>query len=169
MGTIRQVKEKFENAYNSIPDAVAETVQRTSDVLLDLNKDQLLAGRDADGNVLNTGYLQDPYFLTQKMAMSYLRKKIRLDGAHRERISFPGAHLFPEKHVNTPNLIITGAFQDSMFIKTTKDSYSIGATYEDADAISAKYNHRIYGEAPQSKTFYYFNYIRDAILSLFRK
>jgi hypothetical protein len=175
MGTVKQVKEAFEKAYNSIPEAVAMRVQETQDVLLDLNRDQLLQGRDADGKVLKPGYLQDPYFDSEESgrwfhrARSYLKMKIGLEAAHRGRMRFGSVELFPDKNKNTPNLIITGPFQDSMFIRVTKESYTIGSTYKDEDDISAKYKDRVFGIAPKTKWYYYFAYIRQVIEKLYKK
>jgi hypothetical protein len=169
MGTIRQVKERYERAYLAIPGAVAATVARTSDVLLDLNKDQMLQGRDADGNVLTPGYLQDDYFETREQALRYLRMKIMLENVHLGRRRFTGVQLYPDKNSNTPNLIVTGPFHNGMFIRVTQDAYTIDSSYADADDINAKYNNRVYGLAPKSREFYYFGFIRRAILELYKK
>ena len=170
MGTIRSVKERYEKAYAALPEAIFNTVQRTSDVLLDLNRDQLLQGRDADGKVLTPGYLQDDYFKTTESARRYLRKKIVLEEIHRLRMRFStGIQLYPGKNANTPNLIVTGHFHDGFFINITRDAYTISSSYDDADDINRKYNGRVYGLAPKSKQFYYFNYIRPTIKEVYGK
>ena len=179
MCTIKRFVEKYKKAYNELPEAIFNTVQQISDVLLDLNKDQLLQGRDADGNILTPGYLQDDYFPTSKMAQAYLRKKIRLEQIHWARMRFlTGIELYPGKNENTPNLIVTGPFHDGFFIKATKGSfdkldaigeYTIDSSYEDADDINSKYKGRVYGHAPRSKAFIYFTYIRPTIERVYRQ
>jgi hypothetical protein len=173
MGTIREVYERFSAAYAAIPDAVSEVVSRTPDVLLDLNRDQLLQGRDADGELLSPTYMNDPYFNTEESgrwfhnAGGYFKMKRFLENLHRQRMTY--AELYGEKPTDVPNLIITGPFQNSFFIRVSRDSYTIGATYVDADDISAKYKNRVYGLAPKSREFYYFGFIRPAILLLYEK
>jgi hypothetical protein len=167
MGTIRQVYEHFSAAYEAIPDVVSDVVARTPDVILDLNRDQLLQGRDADGNLLSPTYTNDPYFKTREAAGRYAKMKYNWEEAHRQRMSY--AELYGEKPADVPNLIVTGPFQDSMFVQTSMDSYTIDSMYKDADDISAKYKNRVYGLAPKSKEFYYFGFIRPAILSLYKK
>jgi len=170
MGTIKQVKERFEMAYNALPSVIADTVQRTQDVLLDLNRDQLLYGRDADGKALTPGYTQDPYFKTRAAAEAYLKMKQGLEGEHKGLRTFTSVQLYPEKDSNTPNLLVNGRlFFNYFFIRITQESYEIGSTGEAAAKIESKYNNRVYGLAPKSKEFYYFSYIRPAIEALYKK
>jgi hypothetical protein len=173
MGTVRKVWEHYARAYGSIPGTVSSVVARTADVILDLNKDQLLQGRDADGELLSPTYTGDPYFETPeagkfyKNARGYLRMKQLLEAAHRGRIGI--VELYGEKPADVPNLIITGPYHDSMFIRVTGDTFTIDATYEDADDINAKYKGRVYGVAPKSRDYYWFGFVRDAILGLYAK
>jgi hypothetical protein len=167
MGTVRQVYEHFLAAHEAIPDVVSNVVARTSDVILDLNRDQLLQGRDADGKLLSPTYTEDSYFKSREAAGRYSKMKYLQEVAHRRMMVY--AELYGEKPADVPNLIVTGPFHGSFFISTSMDSYTIGATYRDADDISAKYKNRVYGLAPRSKEFYYFSFIRPAILSLYKK
>ena len=170
MGTIKQVCERYKMAYEALPDAISNTVNRTQDVLLDLNRDQLLQGRDADGKVLMPPYMQDPYFKTREAALRYLRMKIALEASHKSLMRyFAGIQTYPEKSKGTPNLIVTGQFHGGFFITVTKSTYTIDSMYKDADDINMKYNGRVYGLAPKSKEFYYFGYIRPAIKEVYGK
>jgi hypothetical protein len=167
MGTIREIKEKYERAYNAIPDVVADRVAQTSDVILDLNKDQLLQGRNADGELLSPTYTNDPYFETPDAADRYFRMKRALEGHHRARMRY--VELYGEKPIDVPNLIVTGPFQDSMFIRTTRTFYVINSMYQDANEINEKYKGRVFGLAPKTREFYYFGFIRRSILELYKK
>lgn len=169
MGTIKQIRDRYAQAYSSLSDVVSETVAKTADVILDLNRDQMLYGRDADGEVFTPGYLQDPFFETKAEAEHYLRMKMFLENVHKGRVRYTGVQLFPDKNANTPNLIVTGPFQNSMFIRTTKDSYTIDSSYVEADEINDKYRGRVYGLAPRSKEFYYTNWLRPAIMRHYKK
>jgi len=159
---INQFRRLSENI-KTIPEVVDRVVAENSDVIISLNKDQILSGRDADGNKLAPNYLQDPYFKSQEAAQSYARYKYSLEDMHNSLI-WNTTPLFPTKDRNTPNLIVTGLFQDHLFITTGKGSYTIGSTYIDADDINRKYKGRVYGLAPVSGRFFYTEYVRQAII-----
>jgi hypothetical protein len=167
MGTVKQVYEKFSAAYRAIPETISNTVDQTQDVLLDINRDQMLQGRDADGNLLAPTYTNDPYFKTPEAAGRYSKMKYILEVVHRNRIR--NAELYGEKPTDVPNLIVTGPFQNNMFIRVTKSSYEIGSTYGDANDINSKYKNRVFGIAPRYKAYYWFNYLRKAIFGLYKK
>lgn len=177
MGTIKGVKEHYENAYNSIGSAVSSVVSSNQDVLLDLNRDQLLYGRDAKGNVLTPGYMEDPYFDKYKdpikAASRYKNRKRALEDDHWEMIRYPGVQFFPDKSDDTPNLIIDGSlFMSYLYVKASGDKYELGSTGQAADDIQKKYEgfgHPVFGLALASKKYFYFGWIRSAILKLYKK
>ena len=76
-------------------------MQEDEELLLSLQKDQLYAGQDANGNGLRPTYQEDPYFKTQAAAQRYSDWKDRLD----QRSHNP---LFAKRPSGTPNLIING-------------------------------------------------------------
>jgi len=166
MGTIKAVMDKYLRAYRSLDSLLPSLVSETSDVILDLNRDQLLQGRDADGNLLYPTYLNDPYFKSYKAAERYSRMKYLLESRHIRRMSFP--LLYGEKPTDVPNLIVRGNFHEGMFIRVSKDSYTIDSSYTEADDINAKYRHRVYGLAPKSVEYYYFGWIRPRILNHYK-
>jgi len=168
MGTIRQVKERYGRAFNALPSAIADTVQQTSGVLLELNRDQLLQGRNADGELISPTYTEDPYFKTREAAGRYAKYKYLMEMQHKARMSF--VELYGEKPTDVPNLLITGTmFFNHFFIKVTKEAYTISSTGEAAPDIERKYNNRLYGLAPLSKEFYYFGFIRPTIKRVYGK
>ena len=167
MGTVKQVYERYRKAYETLPDAISTTVQQTSTVLMDLNRDQLLQGRDAEGNLLSPNYMDDPYFKTREAAGNYSKMKYKKEVEHRNRIAY--IELFGEKPTDVPNLLVTGNwFFNHFFIKVTKDAYEIGSTGIAATDIERKYP-KVYGLAPLSKEFYYFQYIRPTIKRIYGK
>ena len=179
MGTIRQVKEKYERAFNALPDTIANVVQQTSDVLIDLNRDQLLQGRDADGELLKPTYTEDPYFSTEaatrmwprltprERADKYYKMKKDWEATHKARMTY--VELYGQKPDNVPNLLITGNwFFNFFFVNVTKEAYTLGSTGYVADDIKQKYP-RVFGIAPKSAEFYYFSFIRPAIERLYKQ
>jgi hypothetical protein len=176
--TIREYYERFHQFYTTLPEAIAGEVERTQDVLLSLNEDQLLYGRDANGNVLTPGYMDDPYFQKfknpLKAASNYMKMKKKLEDEHWSRIKYGNVQLFPDKSPGTPNLLVNGNwFMNYLFISTDKESYTIGSTGRVSGDIEKKYagyGHPVYGLAPVSAEYYYFGFIRpNAIVKHFNQ
>ena len=151
------------DAIRSVPDVLDKVVSDNKDVLLSLNRDQMLLGRDADGDVLSPSYLQDPYFKTQAAAQSYARMKYALESSHRSLLWTP-VKLYPEKDRNTPNLIVTGLFQNGLFITTGGGSFDINSSYVASGDINRKYKGRVFGIAPKSKEYFYLEFIKPILL-----
>lgn len=148
---------------NSVPEMVDNIVSENKDVLLFLNRDQMLLGRDADGNILSPSYLQDPYFKTPEAAKNYANMKYNLEPVHNSLIS-NNTLLFPAKGRITPNLIVTGLFQDHLYITTGGGKYDIGSTYIDSSDIDRKYKGKVFGLAPQSRNYFWLEYIKPILL-----
>jgi len=151
-----------------IPQTARESANNNQDVLLDLNRDQFLYGRDAEGEVLTPSYSQDPYFETPEAALSYKRKKEAYEAIHKG-MRWNTAVGFPEKDSDTPNLIITGTlFMDYLFINIASDTYEVGSTGIAAPDIERKYG-KIYGLAPLSKEYFWFGFMRPDIMNKIRQ
>ncbi len=156
---------KFETVSKNIStvDTVIERVaEQNKDVILSLNKDQLLFGRNTDGDLLSPSYLDDPYFKTEKQAQWYAGMKYNLERAHAARIHNP--QLFVTKPRNTPNLIVSGAFQGGMLIVIGGNRFEISSTYEDTADIESKYNYKVFGLAEVSHQYFYANYLHEELL-----
>lgn len=158
---IQLVERRLDNI-RTLPGILKWAVSNYSNVLLELPKAQLLYGRDSEGKPLTPGYLDDPYFKSTEHAQWYKSMKIRLEGTHKARIAYnPG---FPEKDSNTPNLIITGEFQDHFYIQSGGDSFTIGSTSLIAPDIENKYGRdNLYRLAPLSKEYFYTHFLYDIL------
>ena len=164
---IRDLIKRYDRIRKKITDidsTIDEVVEKNKDVLLSLNRDQMLLGRDAKGNELFPGYLNDPYFDNSAQAQAYAAMKQRLEAKHNARIENPT--IYPAKNRNTPNLIVTGPFQDNMFIITSPGKFTIGSTYVDSGDIERKYNNEVFGISPGSVMFFYDNYLKPALMRL---
>jgi hypothetical protein len=175
--TIKGYRDKYSKFHTSLPDVIAAEVARTSDVLLDLNRDQMLYGRDAKGEVLTPDYVDDPYFKKFRnpilRAVNYKKMKMALEDTHYGRMRFGHVQLFPDKSEDTPNLVVNGNwFMNLLFINVDKESYTIGSSGIAAADIQTKYaayGHPVFGLAPVSKKYYYFGFIRPVIEANFNK
>lgn len=144
------------------PEVVECQIEEYGDELVDLNRDQMLLGRNADGAVLTPTYLEDPYFPTQEAAQAYASMKYGLELVHKSRLTFPLN--YPDKERNTPNLIVTGDFQNGMFLRTMTDSFLIDSGYDESRDIEQKYNNKVFGLAPLAKEFWWNYRLGIAIL-----
>ena len=168
MGIIQGVNDKIkriqtlQDNISKVPEVINSVVSSKKDVLLSLNRDQMLLGRNSDGEVLGPSYLQDPYFKTPEKAKNYAEMKYKLEGVHNNMITNP--QLFPNKNKDTPNLIVTGPFQDSMFILLGENEYEIGSTYIDTPDIESKYNHKVFGIAPESRAYFYRQWLLPVLI-----
>lgn len=167
IGEIINRLEVLKRRIKLIPDKVSTIAKNNQDVLISLNKDQMLLGRNIDGAKLTPDYLNDPYFKSIEAAKSYAAMKYHLESKHKARIENPT--LYPDKDRNTPNLIVTGPFQDSMFINMRSDSFLIGSSYRDSDDIERKYNNLVFGLSPESKEYFYKTHLHPALKKLLEK
>lgn len=151
------------NGIQSIGKTVNDSVYANSQVVLELNKTQLLSGRDTDGKLFSPGYTSDPFFKTPEAAQKYAEWKAKWQSVHDSLIEQKG--LYPTKPANIPNLIITGLFQDNMFVNVSNDTYTIDSTYRKSKDIESKYNGLVFGLAPPSRLWLYQYYLRSALLN----
>lgn len=167
---IRELIRKFEeiqNGIGNVPAIIDEVVIKEQNVLLSLNKDQMLLGRNVNGDPFSPGYLEDPYFDTPEQAQAYAKRKYALESKHNARIENPT--IYPNKGKDVPNLIVTGPFQDNMFILVENQNFMIGSTYQESRDIEIKYNNLVFGISPESKAFFYRNYLHPALLKLLKR
>lgn len=150
-----------------VGEVIGKTVNDNRDVILSLNKDQMLLGRDAEGKEFLPSYLNDDYFRNPESAMRYAEMKYRLEAEHKMRISHPT--LYPDKGKDTPNLIVTGLFQDGMFIETDRDSFTIDSNYIESAEIEQKYGRLVFGLSPESKAFFYEHYLKRKLINLLKR
>ena len=144
-----------------IYEVAAEVAAREKSVLLALNRDQLLSGRNSEGNLLSPDYLGDTYFKTRKAAAAYAEFKDDLLDGHNSLIRHRG--LYPDKPHNIPNLIISGAFQGGMDILVSGRDYETDSSFRDAGEIKRKYDNKVFGFAPPSVAYFFNEYIRAEV------
>lgn len=156
--------EKVKSKLNKVGETIGDVVEAEKETILSLNKDQMLLGRNADGKEFTPSYLNDDYFTTPEKAIRYAEMKYRLEPEHTIRITNPT--LYPSKGKDTPNLIVTGKFQDGMFIEANKDSFTIDSNYIESQEIENKYGGLVFGLSPESKEFFYKHYLKDKLKRL---
>lgn len=128
----------------------SESVEETKDDLLDMQKAQLLRGKGNDGNDLEPGYLEDPYFKSPESAMRYMEWKKKIS---------PNVG----RNDNAPNLYINGAFHRTVKVKVNTDSWDILSDSEIYNSVDQKYKGKEFGITPENKTAYAFGSFFQAL------
>lgn len=113
---------------------IAEILNSDIDLLEELQKDQLYAGQNADGNSLTPSYYADPFFKNPISAAKYAAYKEKLN----VRLHNP---IFKKKDFETPNLIVTGTLvYDTIFAKVNGvSSFTIDANSPIYGKLMSKY------------------------------
>lgn len=173
-----QLQSKYEyllwwaQKINGLPEFTASVVKKYEDVLLQLNKDQILLGRNIDGQEFRPGYLSDPYFDTPAQAGAYYNYKQKIRGLNESRIEYPLN--FPNKNRDTPDLRATTKtwapgenFQDSMFIVMTHDGFEIYSSYSETPMIVQKYQNKVFGLSQQAIEYFWVQFLSKEIIDYF--
>jgi hypothetical protein len=159
--TISEYTKKYKERLDSLDEVISKELAKRQYDLLDLQKDQLLYGRDRLGEILTPTYTEDPYFKSRKQAEFYRDKKRKLQGEHDAKIK--NKKLYPKKGDNTPNLIVTGTlFHDTIRLSVGGDRVIINSGGVGSD-IERKYGD-VLGMSPESKVVIWNKYLRKAIL-----
>ena len=115
-----------------VEEIAVEIIAEDTAELTQLQKDQLWAGKDNEGNDLTPTYLTDPYFKTQEQAKAYMEYKYKLTPP--EGFLSP----YPDRKKEVPNLWITGYWQSGIQFKIEDGGFFIN-TNKLNPAIIAKY------------------------------
>lgn len=121
--------------------ALENAVNRTIPEYEELNKAQLFAGKNKDGQDLSPTYLNDPYFKTREAAQRYSdwKDKITPNG-----LRTPGV----------PNLFINGTYYNSWQTRIAGGRIETQASYERAKSIEDKFSNDVYGlDDPNMKKY----------------
>lgn len=158
--------ERIEKAAENVPFFLSKAAIVHQNDLLSLNRDQMLSGRDAGGDLFTPDYLSDPYFDSPEATITaegYANMKYFLEPSHKARLHNP--MIYPDKPKNTPNLIVTGPFQNKMFIEIGFETYKIGSKYPDSGDINDKYKGLVFGLAPRSNEYAWREFIRTYLIN----
>lgn len=122
-------------------------IEDNSGVVLDIQKRQLLSGKDSKGELLQS-ILTDPYFITPQAAVKYANWKHKL---------------FPETPYGIANYIITGYYHGSIFISVVGNVVTTDASASFAKSIAQK-NPTALGLNNQSKQTLWSDVIKSPLL-----
>jgi hypothetical protein len=147
---LHQNLQKFD-----IRKAVIETFEETAEVIADYNREQLLQGRDSEGNFLSPKYSEDPFFKSPESAKRYAEWKASIEPKR-------------DKPFDVPNLYITGKFHNTIKVDVDSENLKFHSDDSNAKSIEMKFNRdKVYGLNDETKGQYidevYFPRLRDKI------
>lgn len=145
MNAFRRLSQNLKTL--NIVEMIQSLMQENEALLLSLQKDQLNAGLDGEGNSFRLKYSQDPYFKSPEAGRRY--------GAWKHSMNKGTNTLFPVRDVDTPNLRINGnLFHNLINISVTRGSLIINADSPIIVDLERKYGQALLGLSPIALTYY---------------
>lgn len=163
MADIDKVADTIRIANAFLKSSIMEELERNSEALSMMNREQLYCGQKIDGTPITPTYLDDPYFKQKKnadgsersdaqakrVAMNYRGWKLRITPPLKS--SWLGLN---PRSIDTPNLVITGKFHNSIRPKFSEDSIEMISTESTlGGAIISKFGKDILGFGNPAKEY----------------
>lgn len=119
---------------------IEDIIQADSDIIVELNQKQLLAGKNNDGSNVKPDYASQKY------------------AEFKQQIA-PNS----ERGLYTPNLYLTGNFYSTFFVLAMNGIVTYGSD-GDVNDLEGKYGSKIFGLTGESKKFYIENYLLPKVM-----
>lgn len=140
MASINTILNKVKRFERGWINRLSQTLNENKNVVLQLNKEQLLSGIGSDGNPLSPTYNQDDFFKTQEGRDRYLEQKKGKEANPKYNSLYRKVYnLYGTRDVQTPNLIVTGKYHKSLKVTVKKKSFLVKGTWSKAKNIENKY------------------------------
>lgn len=97
----------------NLTEIAGRIVEENAEKLADINKAQLMKGKNNRGEMLSPKHSENPWFKTKEAALRYASWKHRL---------------YPETPFDVPNLIITGVYHRSISVSRSGDNVDFKAS-----------------------------------------
>lgn len=170
MGTIVDVQGKFAGFLGEFEGTVLATMEDNREEVADYIREQLYSGVDGKEKPLRPTYRSDPWFKSEEAgiwkgrATQYMKWKKRITPPARSWLGFP------ERGADTPNLIITGVFHDSIKARPFSKGLKIGSegTPMGAD-IERKYGRDIFRVSDKAVGHFVKYLLGPRLVALYRK
>jgi hypothetical protein len=138
MASLDSLRQRFKGLQGKEINLAALAIDSIKEEIADLNREQLMEGKKADGTEITPSYYDDPYFKSRESAQRYSDWK---------DIITPN----DLRKSGTPNLFINGRFHDSIAVKVSSKSVIFSSPDLNAFKIEAKFGNGIYGSTNESK------------------
>jgi hypothetical protein len=109
--------DKLKNLISNLKKIKVESIAKPiidskKDIVVQLNKDEMMKGKQNDNNDMRPYYTEDPYFKTKQAALRY--------AAWKKRIT-PNQF----RKTDSPNLFINGKFHSSLYFQAASKHFTI--------------------------------------------
>lgn len=132
-----------------ISDLAGQILSEKADKIADLNRKQLLQGKNNAGEPLSPKYSEDPWFKSRESALRYAAWKKKL---------------FPETPFDTPNFIITGYYHSRIKVSRFGNTARFDSDASMAASIAAKTNNSTLGLNKESRVEATNNVLRNPLI-----
>lgn len=154
MAGVRAVYQKLLAAKEALPVVAENAIDQTKDDLVELNREQMMEGKNKFGQNLTPSYFNDPYFKSAESAKRY--------SAWKDKIT-PN----PNRPSGTPNYFINGAYHRSIKATVQGGKIVVDSDFKGASNIESKAT-GIYGLSAAFKVRY-IDILKPVFNNLFRE
>lgn len=169
MASINQMYEVIHAIRMGFESEIRDCMYENTGIIEGLIREQIYAGQNGNGKLLNPTYENDPFF--EEKGRWYHRNK---QYKHwKEKITPPitSEVLFlPPRPVEVPNLFITGRFHDSITALKSSDGISITTKgFTAGKDIVSKYGDSIFMLGKEGKSYFSHNILRPWLERFIKK
>lgn len=168
MTTVKEAAAYFKQLVEGFDPMVQKVMDDNKEDVRKLVTGQLYSGVNGNDKSLRPKYTNDPWFKTEEAGRwknnpkGYAAMKNRTTPPER---SFQG---YPARDYNTPNLIITGTFHDSIRVSSSPGGLKIETRGTDMGAdIERKYGSAIFGIGKTSRKYFLDYMLKPELLRYF--
>lgn len=169
MGTIADVANLFDGFRAGFENEGVKAIQENSSLVEEYITQQLFSGVDGEGKPLRPTYSADPWFdsyeadIWQGRAKDYKKWKQLITAPARSWLGHP------ERDPDTPNLIITGTFYESIKASPMSEGVTIDSISPMGGDIEHKYGSSIFKPDDRSREHFVVFKLLPRLIVYFKK
>lgn len=132
LDAILELRDRVKSLEAAVSAEVRSACEAQGEVILSMQRAQLMEGKSSDGEDLRPYYTEDPYFKTPEAAQRYAGWKQRIT---------PN----PKRNRNAPNLYINGSFHSELGVEFQEEGFLVHGLTGRAQNIIGKYGVEKFG------------------------
>lgn len=148
-GTPRAMLERIRSI--NLEDVAGDVLEQNLEKLAEINKDQLMQGKNNKGEILRPLHTENPFFKSPESAIRYAKWK---------------QNLFPQTPFNVPNLIITGYYHGTISFSRRAAQITAQSNASFADKIDSTFDQTPLGLNQDSKNIVWEEFLRSGMIQL---
>lgn len=147
MGTLADMNRRVQAL--SLTDLAAAIIAQNATELADIQRKQLMQGKNNEGDLLGPRHSENPFFKSPESALRYARWKQKIT---------------PETPFDVPNLYINGQYHGGIFIKVAGDKVTTDSKSPLAGKINNTFKGKQLGLNSDSKVTAFKDHIRSPLV-----